>query len=761
MKKLINAITAAGILVSAVPAYQIYAEEPDYTEDSVLVVKEGETETITFTAEDAVFDVSVPEESEEYISAVYDSDTYTVSVTGISVCEETVLVVMKNPDAEAEEVTVKVRVEAAEEAESSEEAAVPEETATEEVEIADKHEEETVNAGETSVDIKVSSNLKGTLTINGEEVAAGSTYTKAEAGSEVTISYTPSELEKFVKWVLTGAGSSIDDLENTSAKLKIGNEALEIGAELQLYHTVTVINENGGNASASAEKALKGEKVTITASTVSGKLFDGFSAEGITLTDSQKKANKIEIAMPEADVIITAKYITIENNKFITAGGKTYYYKNNKKVTGLQKINGKEYFFNSDGVLQTGVQTVNGKKYYFTKNTNPENCFKVTGSGWKAIDGKWYFLDKGNSLHTGWLKDSGKWYYMNGNGVMLTGWQKINGKWYYLYKGGSMAVGWLYVDGKWYYLNSSGAMLTGWQQIKGKWYFLKSSGAMATGWQQINGKWYFLNKASGAMATGWLKDSGKWYYLNSSGSMKSDTWYKENGKWYYFLKSGAMAIGWLKRPDAWYYFRSNGSMYSNGTITINGKNQRFAPEGQWIDNSWIASQTRPFRLYVNRAHCTMTVYLKDYLGNFKIPYKAILISVGLSGTSTPSGWSEIGQKYLWYWYKEDTCWLRYVSFFSNGGKMMHSEAYYTQDLDNMLLGEFNKLGYAASHGCVRMAVVDAKWVYENCYAGTKVYVYDDWSSPGPLGKPSPIRVDDSSGTGWDPTDPDPNNPWNW
>lgn len=36
--------------------------------------------------------------------------------------------------------------------------------------------------------------------------------------------------------------------------------------------------------------------------------------------------------------------------------------------------------------------------------------------------------------------------------------------------------------------------------------------------------------------------------------------------------------------------------------------------------------------------------------------------------------------------------------------------------------EAKKLGHPASHGCVRLSVADAKWVYQNVPAGTKVVV---------------------------------------
>jgi len=69
------------------------------------------------------------------------------------------------------------------------------------------------------------------------------------------------------------------------------------------------------------------------------------------------------------------------------------------------------------------------------------------------------------------------------------------------------------------------------------------------------------------------------------------------------------------------------------------------------------------------------------------------------------------------------------------------------------------LGQPASKGCVRLSVIDAKWIYDNCANGTKVEVYDS-PDPGPLGKPLTYKINANSPfRGWDPTDPDPGNPW--
>ena len=59
-----------------------------------------------------------------------------------------------------------------------------------------------------------------------------------------------------------------------------------------------------------------------------------------------------------------------------------------------------------------------------------------------------------------------------------------------------------------------------------------------------------------------------------------------------------------------------------------------------------------------------------------------------------------------------------------------------------------------------MTVKDAKWIFNNCTIGTIVEFYAS-SNPGPLGKPEAKKISDYKDLrGWDPTDPDSNNPWN-
>jgi len=77
------------------------------------------------------------------------------------------------------------------------------------------------------------------------------------------------------------------------------------------------------------------------------------------------------------------------------------------------------------------------------------------GDFWgKTSAGKWMLFEQGVPV-SGWKAVKGKWYYMDPDGVMQTGWINDGETWYYLNSGGDMAYN-TYVNG--YYLDWSGAM---------------------------------------------------------------------------------------------------------------------------------------------------------------------------------------------------------------------------------------------------------------------------------------------------------------
>lgn len=178
----------------------------------------------------------------------------------------------------------------------------------------------------------------------------------------------------------------------------------------------------------------------------------------------------------------------------------------------------------------------------------------------------------------------------------------------------------------------------------------------------------------------------------------------------------------------------------------------YADMGMTLD----AAQGYPYLIAVNRAASTVTVYTTDGEGRYTVPFMAMVCS---GGDGTPTGYWSTPISYDWR-LLYGPCYGQYATRIWDS-YLFHSVPYYTQHKDDLEYDQFNQLGTPASLGCIRLAVVDVKWIYDNCPIGTPVVIYDLPDDPGPMGKPGTIYTDpaDETRRGWDPTDPDPANPW--
>lgn len=94
-----------------------------------------------------------------------------------------------------------------------------------------------------------------------------------------------------------------------------------------------------------------------------------------------------------------------------------------------------------------------------------------------------------------------------------------------------------------------------------------------------------------------------------------------------------------------------------------------------------------------------------------------------------------------------------------GGDKRYNQGYGKKQ---MFIKYYEKLGSIASGGCVRLRCIDAYWIYMNCPVGTTIIITDD-SGPTPPTPPALIYeepyMDAKHEYGWDPSDPDPENPY--
>ena len=484
----------------------------------------------------------------------------------------------------------------------------------------------------------------------------------------------------------------------------------------------------------------------------------------------------------------------VPQNGFQTVNGVAYYFDVQAGTArqlgnNWQQMNGSWYWI-ENGRVATGWRVINGKWYYL----NPADGRMLTGF-YKDATGQLFYSDGSGAMlsTTGWYLLNGTWYWVNGNGSLATGWINVGGTWYYMGENGAMKTGWYQVNGAWYYSNGSGAMQTGWLNRGGTWYYLTGSGAMATGWINLGGTWYYLNPGNGDMVgAGWHLINNKWYYFGGSGAMYSNrwignyyvggngemltntwvgsywvgadgkwipnydpdanaNWVKSGNTWYYQRPDGSkLTNSWKRINGSWYYFGADGAM-TTGWKYVDGYKFYFGTDGKMVqDVDKLIGKQSSYRITVNRVKCQVTVYAANETGNYCIPVKTFTCSVGKAGTPTHAGTYATLKKQNPVELMGPS-WGKYGTQINNYGDWFHSVACSNPDPTYALAaGNYNMLGQPASHGCVRLCVRDAKWIYDNCGLYTRVDISDTEYTP--FDKAPTIKI--PAGQNWDPTDAD-------
>lgn len=168
--------------------------------------------------------------------------------------------------------------------------------------------------------------------------------------------------------------------------------------------------------------------------------------------------------------------------------------------------------------------------------------------------------------------------------------------------------------------------------------------------------------------------------------------------------------------------------------------------------------TDSYKVDVNIKQNIIIVYKKT--DNNYTPEKAMICSAGKLSTPTPTGVFTLGYKKRWLRMINDgeVSYGQYTGLIDNKEQIyFHSVPYDVPRKDSQFTEDFNALGTNASLGCIRLSVIDAKWIYDNIPEGTKIEIYSSDKNE-PLKRPTMPKVSTRNKLGWDPTDPDPHNP---
>ncbi len=309
-------------------------------------------------------------------------------------------------------------------------------------------------------------------------------------------------------------------------------------------------------------------------------------------------------------------------NGWIEENDKKYYFENGIKVIGLHEIDGKEYYFASNGAVKSGWYTINDIRMYFSPETFERklgwieynnNTFYLNNNGKligkHTIDNKDYIFDEFGICQSGWFEYNGNKYYSDFRNGLYKNKCIIDNEIYYFSSKGKFQSGWVTSDdirifydyettkpvygfinynGNRYYSDIINGKITGDTKIDGITYRFDNYGCQQTGFQKFpdgtryytekgeaindflqikNNTYYFCNYL---MQTGFQIIDNNTYYFNNNGIMQTNWQSIDNNK-YYFNENGVMQTGFKIIDNKTYYFNKNGIMQTNWQSIDNNK----------------------------------------------------------------------------------------------------------------------------------------------------------------------------------------------
>lgn len=191
-------------------------------------------------------------------------------------------------------------------------------------------------------------------------------------------------------------------------------------------------------------------------------------------------------------------------------------------------------------------------------------------------------------------------------------------------------------------------------------------------------------------------------------------WYegvnRGNGKWNTVVDSARHSSGGAYTTHV--YISSGNSMNGFGAVSYSLYKVP-TQQGQMLTRANMYSSPTPYLLMVNRSTHKVGVFQKGANGWDFVHYWDC--GDGAPGTPTVEGVFSVGSKGYYFDSGAARCYW-YTQF--RGNYLFHSVLYNK----NGTLQD-GRVGMALSHGCVRLLIENAKWIYDTIPAGTTVVVY--------------------------------------
>lgn len=373
-----------------------------------------------------------------------------------------------------------------------------------------------------------------------------------------------------------------------------------------------------------------------------------------------------------------------------------------------------------------------------TENALPLNTdflsfwrYGASGIGWISKDGEQFPVGKDEKL----LKEklvydlTGRLFWLDDTGRPAGGLVNWNGKTFYFLENGTLCreAQWIDSAGRKYYVNENGEILKGqFLRVDGARYYLDGEGSPVKGFRMVENKLrYFDPEGRMQEKAGWILIDGKYYYMNQSLELVKDRVQEINGKRYCFDGDGVMLTGRIQADkENFYYTDDKGAILTDQDFELDGFTYHADAEGKvFVGTMFEKAQgyysDTGYLILCNLA-TQRTAVFEGAKGNWKL-MREMIVSTGAPINPTPKGEYKTTVHTEHFNSYGVRAW--YATGFIGGLYLFHSSPY--EIASKPLVCTDDRLGEPHSHGCVRMALEDAKWMYDNLPLRTKVVIYEE------------------------------------
>ena len=341
-----------------------------------------------------------------------------------------------------------------------------------------------------------------------------------------------------------------------------------------------------------------------------------------------------------------------------------------------------------------GLNEIEGELYYF-KNNRIDTSY----TGLAQYGNEWYYIENGkvNWNYTGLAQHGIEWFYIekgklnwNHSGIV-----EYNKQWFYVERG---RLNWNY---------------TGLGQSGNDWYYIVNGRVNwnYTGLVQKGNEWFYVKGGKLDWSyTGLVQKGNEWFFVRNGRLDWGYTGLACNGEYYFYVKNGRLDwsySGYAQIDGQGEYYEVRNGRLVGGTLTL--AKMHGVANNQDSPTNYI--------VIVDRAAHRVGVF-KGSKYNWA-DTKYYKCCVGKPSTPTISGTYYIKSRGKYF----DTgtkgrCW-----YFTqiNGNYLFHSVIYDRQNSPKRIID--NSMDAAVSHGCVRLDLENAKWIYDNIPKNTKVIIY--------------------------------------